>query len=164
MHLPIISPGDTPSLNKKQAYDDDDDNLNITCLYHYLNICIKFHEDSLPGAHRRSAWKRPVLGESSTCSSPWWCQRAFSSSPRGSPGKWPIPCHETLVAWDWGETGLWHPHQSRSVTAIKDSCQESFKRPCWKIPSCWRVSVPQTCFNRRSFSGFLCAEPRTTLT
>ena len=26
----IISPGDTPSLNKKQAYDD---NLNITCLY-----------------------------------------------------------------------------------------------------------------------------------
>ena len=33
IHLPIISPGDTPSLNKKQAYDDDDDNLNITCLY-----------------------------------------------------------------------------------------------------------------------------------
>ena len=32
IHLPIISPGDTPSLNKKQAYDDDD-NLNITCLY-----------------------------------------------------------------------------------------------------------------------------------
>ena len=33
IHLPIISPGDTLSLNKKQAYDDDDDNLNITCLY-----------------------------------------------------------------------------------------------------------------------------------
>ena len=36
IHLPIISPGDPPSLNKKQAYDDDDDdddNLNITCLY-----------------------------------------------------------------------------------------------------------------------------------